>query len=394
MKKKLIITLLASSALTACFDSDDKTSSKFNPEKQTAIITNVDYTEGSQIALAKVAQPRTITDGFLSKTDSDYVVKTHGEHFYHIGRFGIDTIQKYHIDAPSSGYYPNDGFVLRDAGDSTSSNPQDMAFINDKTAIITFLGKTVAWVVNPEAKTFENFKIRELDLSAYVFTKDGVPDLKNVEVINDRAFISMQQYDTKAESDKEKQAYVAVFDINTWEEIDATPEDTNDTKAIALSIRNPQGMQIVDGQIYLNGLGYGTKYVGGIEVINPKTLSNTVIYRANAETGRISSLQMISKNKGFVTDYAAWQNNTFKMMNITSEGVTLTPIEGFENTYLTTISKDGENNIWLGLGGEAATESKAERQPGVQVFTSSGELSGDVLTTELNPASIVFLTKD
>lgn len=392
MKKKLIITLLASSALTACFESDDKKSPKFNPEKQTAIILNNNFTEGSQIALASVAQPRTITDGFLAENDSDYVVKTHGEYFYHIGREDIDTIQKYHIDAPSSGYYPNDGFVLRDAGDSTSSNPQDMAFINDQTAIITFLGKTVAWVVNPEAKTSENFKIRELDLSAYAFNQDGLPDLTDVEIINDRAFITMQQVDFDKGYSKE-QAYVAVFDINTWEEIDATPQDTTDTKAIALNIRNPLGMQVVDNQLYLHGMDYGT-YVGGLETINPNTLKNTVIYRDNEDTGKIWSLQMISKNKGFVTDYAGWQKNTFKMMNITSEGVTLTPIEGFENTYLTTISKDGENNIWLGLGGEAATESKAERQPGVQVFTSSGELSGDVLTTELNPASIVFLTKD
>jgi hypothetical protein len=393
MKIKFFVTLLASSALTGCFDSDNKKNNpKFNPEKQTAIITNVDYSQGSQIALATVAQPRTLTDGFLPKNDSDYSVKTHGEYFYHIGHFGIDTIQKYHIDSPALGYYPNDGFVLRDTGETISSNPQDIAFVNSQTAIITFLGRTVAWVVNPEAKTFEEFKIRELDLSAYAFNDDGLPDLKSVKIINNRAFISMQQVDFDKAYSKE-QAYVAVFDINTWEEIDATPEDTNDTKAIALTIRNPLSMQIVDDQIYLHGMDYST-YVGGLEVINPQTLKNTVIYRDNEETGRIYALQMISPNQGYVIDYVGWKNNSFKLMNINNQGVTFTPIEGYKNTALTTLSKDGQNNIWLGLSGEAASESKQERQPGVQVFTSSGELSGDVLTTKLNPASIVFLTKD
>lgn len=387
MKKKILLMALTSGLLTACIENNDSPS--FNPEKQTAIILNKAFSEGSQIALATVSEPRTLTDGYLATTDSDYTVETFGEYFYYIGRNEIDTIQRFHIDSPSQGYYPNNGYVLRDA-EEEASNPQDIAFVNDNLAVITFLAKTEAWVVNPEAKNFEDFKIRELDLSAYAFN-DGIPDAKNVEIINGRAFISMQQVDFD-NGYKKEQAYVAVFDTNTWEEIDTSPEN-DATKAIALTIRNPLDMQITDKQIYVHGMDYNS-YVGGLEVINPKTLTSIVIYRDSEETGRIFNLAVVSEIQAYAIDYAGWKNNSFKSITIENNQVTISPVTGFENTYLSALGKDGADNIWLGLGSLASSETAPARQPGVQVFTATGELSGDVITTDLDPDKIVFLTKD
>ena len=400
MTKKLFLIILMPFLLTACIGEDDNSPDEIilpepepEPEPEpveTALIMNKAFSEGSQIALATVSKPRSLIDGFLAQNDSDYTVEAHGEYFYHIGRKDIDTIQRYHIDSPNRGYYPNNGYVLRDAGEVTSSNPQDIAFVNNQLAVITFLGKTEAWVVNPEAQNFTDFKIRELDLSAYAFN-DGIPDAKSVEVINGRAFITMQQVDFSNSYSKE-QAYIAVFDTNTWEELDATPEDSA-TKAIALTIRNPIDMQITNNQIYVHGMDYST-YVGGLEVINPKTLTSSVIYRDNEETGRIFTLAMVSENQAYAIDYAGWKDNSLKSITINNDQVSITPVSGYENTYLTTLGKDGSNNIWLGLGSLAATDTTAARQPGVQVFTSTGELSGDMLTTDLDPDKIVFLTKD
>lgn len=387
MKKKILLMALTSGLLTACIENND--SKSFNPEKQTAIILNKTFKEGSQIALATVSEPRTVTDGYLATTDSDYTVETFGEYYYHIGRNEIDTIQRFHIDSPNQGYYPNNGYVLRDAEDE-AANPQDIAFVNDNLAVITFLAKTEAWVVNPEANNFEDFKIRELDLSAYAFN-DGIPDAKNVEIINGRAFISMQQVDFD-NGYKKEQAYVAVFDTNTWEEIDASPEN-DAVKAIALTIRNPLDMQITDKQIYVHGMDYNS-YVGGIEVINPKTLTSNVIYRDNENTGRIFNLAVVSENQAYAIDYAGWKNNSFKSITIENDQVTITPVRGYESSYLSALGKDGSDNIWLGLGSLAASETAPARQPGVQVFTATGELSGDVITTDLDPDKIVFLTKD
>lgn len=384
MKNKLLLLTLSTSLLTACDDSQDSPS--FDSDKQTAIIVNKAFGEGSQIALATVSEPRTLVDGFLDKESSDYTVEVHGEYFYHIGRKDIDTIQRFHIDSPNLGYYPNNGYVLRNDGEATSSNPQDIAFVNDKLAVITFLGKTEAWVVNPEAQTFDDFKIRELDLSAYAFN-DGIPDAKNVEIINGRAFISMQQVDFDNGYSKE-QAYVAVFDTNSWEELDTSPEEPA-TKAIALTIRNPLDVQIADNQLYVHGMDYST-YVGGLEVINPNTLTSTVLYRDNEETGRIFNLTMVSATQAYAIDYAGWKNNSFKSISINNNEVTITPITGYDNTYLTALGTDNANNIWLGLGSVA----DPIRQAGVQVFTSTGEVSGEVLTTELDPDKIIFLTKD
>jgi hypothetical protein len=398
--------MLISIFLTACAGEDNSASNENtpptptpNPEPEpepepepveTAIIINKSFSVGSQIALAEVSLPRTVTDGYLAKNDSDYTVEVHGEYFYHIGRKDIDTIQRFHIDSPNLGFYPNNGYVLRDAGEVTSSNPQDIAFINDQLAVITFLGKTEAWVVNPEAQNFADFKIRELDLSAYAFN-DGIPDAKNVEVINGRAFISMQQVDFSNGYSKE-QAYIAVFDTSSWEELDANPQEPG-VKAIALTIRNPLDMQIVDDHLYVYGMDYSS-YVGGLEVINPSTLTSNVIYRDNAETGRIFNLTMVSANQAYAIDYAGWKNNSFKSIAINNDSVTITPVTGYENTYLTALGSDSTSNVWLGLGAIAADGDTPARQPGVQVFTSAAELSGEVLTTDLDPDKIVFLTKD
>lgn len=411
MTKQLSLMILIPLFLSACIGEDNSSADEITPPIteptptptptpepepepepiEMAIIVNKDFSEGSQIALATVSEPRSLTDGFLVKNDSDYSVEVFGEYFYHIGHKDIDTIQRFHIDSPSQGFYPNDGFVLRDAGEVISSNPQDIAFVNNELAVITFLGKTEAWVVNPSAQTFENFKLRELDLSAYAFN-DGIPDAKSVEIINGRAFIAMQQVDFANGYTKE-QAYVAVFDTTTWEELDASP-DIEATKALALTIRNPLDMQILNNQLYVHGMDYSS-YVGGLEVINPSTLTSTVIYRDNQETGRIFSLVMVSTTQAYAIDYAGWKNNSFNTITISNNQVSsITPVAGFENTYLTALGIDGANNVWLGLGSVAASDTTAERQPGVQVFTDTGELSGGVLTTDLDPDKILFLTKD
>jgi len=129
-----VITAFISSALllSGCNDKDNKAEEiTFNDIAVVQSVASgesmIEFTDG----ITDVAS------NYNSKTATDYGIATRGEYIYHIGRYNIDTIQKYHIDNPQLGYYPGEGYSLRSAGETTSANPYNISFITDDTAVIT-----------------------------------------------------------------------------------------------------------------------------------------------------------------------------------------------------------------------------------------------------------------
>ena len=124
---KPLAVIAFSQLLTACNLLDNDNDKSLTPFDGIAVIqssgsgeSNVEFTDG----ISK------IESGFLPKTATDYSVFAKGEYFYHLGKSTIDTIQKYHIDNPEMGFYPNNGFSLMDSGDTTSANPHELIFLN------------------------------------------------------------------------------------------------------------------------------------------------------------------------------------------------------------------------------------------------------------------------
>src|SRR5690554_3325557 len=162
-----------------------------------------------------------VVSRFNETTATDYTVFTNGNFYYHLGKYDIDTIQKYHIDNPAKGYYPNDGFSLRSVGDTDSANFYNMAFLNDSQAIITRYGATSAWVVNLDAQNADDFLIKELDLSSHATGEDdSIPEMDMVFLHGDKAFISLQNLTDWNSTGNEK---VVVYNTKTWQEIDTDP---------------------------------------------------------------------------------------------------------------------------------------------------------------------------
>lgn len=300
ISKKILLPLsfLSTALLTGC-GSDDNKPDKIN-FKDVAVIQSV----GSGESMLEFTDGKTdVASRFNSKLATDYTIETRGEYFYHIGKFGIDTIQKYHIDEPQQGYYPGDGFSLKTAGTATSANPYNMGFIDDATAVITRYEMTTAWVVNLNAKNADEFLIRELDLSHHVTDSDPDsgdidPEMDNVFVYNNRVYISMQNLKGWTPTPNAK---VAVFDASNWEEIDIDPV-TEGVQAIALNLQNHQSGAISGNKIYLGSLVYGETNTGGIEEVNLDDFSVTTLTDEHA----VNRVVTTESGQVFFTEYKGW----------------------------------------------------------------------------------------
>lgn len=362
-------------ALTGCFDSDTKK----NPAvtfNDIAIVQSVGSGESMLEFTNGIDQ---VISGFHSKTATDYRVFAHGEYFYHLGRFNIDTIQKYHIDNPSLGYYPNDGFSLRTAGDSSSANPYNMGFLDDNTAVITRYGSTSAWVVNLAATKFDDFFIHELDLSHHATGEDDtIPEMAMVFVYNNKVFITLQNLTNWQSTGNER---VVVFDATTWNEID-TDSTTDGTQAIALDLANHQSGTRVGNTLYLGSLVY-SPLGGGLEAVNLDTYTTTTITDEYA----VNRLTSTDSGRIFFTSYEGWQVNTLYTLN----GSTVQQVsDDLANLNLSAMAASGDV-LWLGTSGETNTLHRLDAAGSFSQTQALADIQLSQVELAFKPIGIAFL---
>jgi hypothetical protein len=339
---KISLTIFSTIILAGCgSDSDTKTLTPFTGiaavQTKGSGESQVEFTDGKE----------SIESGFLAKTATDYSVFSNGEYFYQLGKFNIDTVQKYHIDSPQLGLYPNDGYILRESGTDTSVNPHNIVFLNDEsnTAVITRYGHTESWVVNLDAQDFDDFIITTLDLSHHtdsITESDPNPEANMLFINDNKLFITLQNLDNYAATENAK---VVVFDTATWDEVD-TDSTTDGVQAISLTLKNHQSGTIFGNSIYLASLVYSDwgsedPNTGGIEMINTDTFISTVITNELA----VSKIAVDGSGKVFFSDYAAWENNTLYVLN--SDNSYSQVSDDFSGINITALASPGDS-IWLG----------------------------------------------
>ena len=406
--KNILTGLLACSLLTGCVneleDSSDSAQEDIIPSPEenslcgpehavaftapssgnssTSIIRAADYGDGSHIEF--IENGSVTQTGLLANTQTDYAVAGRGEYFYYMGRLGIDTFQKYYYTSPESGLYQtqnNLGYSIREAGQDNSPNATMIGFINNSTAILPRREENKAWVVNLDAQTESEFKICELDLSEYATTviSDGVtttypPHMTLVNINENYAAITMQRLEdyTPVES-----AYVAVFDLNTWQEIDTNPIEEG-LKGIELNLKNIQGSSLSGNDLYLSSLLYSDNS-GGIEKVSLENMTTTTI---NDESG-YSSIAVSSNGNIYAISYEGWQNNGLYQI----DGDTRSEIDNTSGSYLTTMTTNG-NELWLGFG------LSGENQPKIEVFNTINNIGTYTIDGLLrSPVGITFIEK-
>ena len=321
----------------------------------------------SVIDTEPVGGPRSAENNLLPTPTTDITVAAYGHFFYRIERFQADNVTKFDITAPETPIWQ---FSTMDDTDTATSNPYDMIFVSDQKAYLLRYGSARAWIVNPSATTQADFKIGELDLSAYA-DSDGIPEMSCAVIANGKLFIAMQRLDRDDGFSHTNDVYVAVFDTTTDREIATGTDNLDNVMGIVLPIRNVGSIQYIaaNDTIYVQGAGgyesswsgRAAEYTGGIVAIDPGNYSVSQILddgdSENHPYGNISGMGIVSPEKGYFVGYAGYGDNALYQFNpttgdvlgVANDGLTGKNIAGMEAGAFT----DDNNMLWVCNGTDA-----------------------------------------
>ncbi len=394
-----VLSVLALSSILACAGSSDpaaQASLAANVEKF-AVIATTDYTGSASHAIIGLDQPRTaLLDPQPSRDSKDVTITCNGKYIYRIERrnFGANgSVVKFSLDDPKQVIYD---YSADDADPSSSSNPIDIAFVNQNKAYLLRNMNNKIWIINPSAQNEAEFKIGEIDLSAYS-PDHGVtpPAMSKGLIIGNRLFILLQRLD--AFYSPSVASYIAVFNTDTDQEIDTGYGEAG-LKGVKLDIRNPYGRLIYNnGTIYVAGTIFPDnpawfsttwtdyKNYSGIQRINAATLEpdHNIIHKA---VSTITYLSVASPDKGYFVEYIGAGNTRLRSFNPTTGVVSASVIAGIGDSGdrdISDIALDSENKLWI------ADFSIANM--GMYVLNTADDTIEDgPISTGLNPVAISF----
>ncbi len=403
---KILASILTTSLLVGCLDESDDSvevvigSVPCGPEHVQNFskgILNADYITAAQMDTGAASHVLFVESGDITQNDlipfadkDDFVLAGRSSYFYQLGRKTIDTFQKYFYSSPEAGLYQTEnelGFTLRNAGNDTSPNGHSVGFVNDSTAVISRYDADKAWVVNLDAQLESEFKTCELDLSEYNIYETSpetgeqvsvsVSNMDQVQIHENYAVIVLQRLDQNWVA---QDAYAAIFDLNTWEEIDTNPNEDG-LKGIKLELKNHQGSAIIDDSLYLTSLIYGVPNTGGIEKVDLNTLTTSIV---NTQYG-YSKIAITENKNVYATSYTDWEDNALHQIT----GATNSIIDTVSGEFLYSLSAR-KNELWLGVGlkGDGSNQPKLSRYNA----EDNSKIGSDILVNG-TPKDIVFIEK-
>jgi hypothetical protein len=376
----------------------------FGEVTQNAIIATASpYSEESSTGAHCVASvdpaggPRTIQTNLLPTDKTDIMVVAFENYFYRIERFQADNITKFDIAAPDTPIYQ---YSVLDSGDADSANPHGLIFLSAEKAYLLRYGKATAWIVNPSATTEAEFKIGELDLSAYA-DQDGLPEMDTGVIVDDILYITLQRMDRSDGWAPKNTSYVALFNTETDEEIDTGTQNPDDVKGIALPGPNTGAIQYLAGNdtIYIQAIGdYGSTYynrdpayTGGIITLNPTTYETALLVDDGDDSdhpyGNITGMAIVSAEKGYFVGYAGWGDNTLYEFSPTTGDVSGVVSAELSNINIAGMQAgayaDKNDRLWV------CNQTDAE----VVILDTEDNTIDEKLSTNLNPLMVVFTSE-
>lgn len=381
--------ILFSTVLAGC-DSSDSEEIILPQEPGQALVQTVapDYTS-SEVVLVDVENEQVQT-GLYIKDKSDYTLAANGDDIFHIGRYFIDTISKYNASALETEVWT---FSTQDNEDSISRNPYSLVFASANKAYLLRYGSDKVWIVNPQASQAEDFKIGELDLSAYVENNSSnTPNPSAAVIHNGLLFIAMQRLDDNWSA---QTAYVAVFDTETDMEMETNASTSDSVKGVPLAGLNPleHSLYAFDNEVFVTSRdSYSSFDFSGskIEAIDVNNFSRRDVVLGSDLSANIKSAVVVNENKGyFYTSQSVYEPSYHEVsslyeFNPTTGEVTAENVAGSGSEGINFITLDEVNYLWVSV---ASNES-----PGVDVVDTDTNLKYlERLLTDLNPSKIVFL---
>lgn len=347
------------------------------------------YDAGS-LAVAETNSPWRSYPNLRDTLFSDHIVDSYGKWAFEILRYNLDSIIKY--DKRNIG---PDGviwqFSTKDSPDDPTSNPHDLGFLSQTKAYLTRYGSTTLWIVDPSAESEQNFKKGEVDLSPLA-DADGIPEMSNILVLPEkkRAFILCQRLD-RNNNWVPQGAYIAV--INTRKDRLIQPDGK---PGIELQGKNPTAIVYLPAMDRLfvlctgkfPGFGSPAEYSGGIEVVNPNTLTSEGILVDDGDDSALyggnffGGLAVFSQNLAAFGVYVGWGDNRVLTFNPTTGEVygVLGDLEGFGMDF---IARGPFGHLWV---------SDAVNSQILLYDPSTGERVAQ-MNTGLIPNAITFFRK-
>jgi len=365
-------------------------------QKAVVATAAADYSSGDHVVISvdPLGGPRAVSgtdQSGMYPTISDITVAAYGRYFYRIERFQSDSITKFDISSPATPVWQ---FSTLDPGE-TSSNPHDLVFANPTKAYLMRYGTAKAWIVDPSAAAEADFKIGELDLSAYA-DGDGYPEMHTGVVVNGKLFIALQRID-RDNAWTPTTAYLAVFDTETDTEID-TGQGQGGLQGIELPVKNPGGIQYLEenNTIYVQGkgdlgatwTGRPAEYSGGIISVNPDTYQTSLVLddgnSTNHPYGNISGMTIADSTKGYFAGYAGWGDNTLYVFNPATGQAS-----GAANDYLKNKNIAGmETGVYLDMNEMLWVCNSTDAE--VVILDTTDDSIDEKISTNLNPQRVVF----
>jgi hypothetical protein len=365
---------------------------------QTAVVAAgaADYSSGAHsiISVNPMGGPRAFQNNLLPTAVSDIITASFGEHFYRIERYKSDSVTKFHIAAPQT---PISQFSTLDSPEQTSNNPHDMIFVSETKAYMPMFGNNAVWIVNPSATTQAEFKVGELDISAYA-DSDGIPEAHQGIVVDGRLFLLIQRWDRDTSWTPSNIGYVAVFDVATDTEIDTGQDVAGGLPGIPMPIKAPNNILFLPetNTIYVSGAGRypygeptGWEYTGGICVLDPATYYvGQVLDDGDADNhpfGGIGALAVLSPEVAFFTGYQASSScSVFPWNPSTYEVGPVIPALQEKNLHVGgkgSLTFDENNLLWV----PSLTE------PGVVIYNPETQAVDEIVPTNLNPGTVALV---
>lgn len=401
MKQQYKLTLAALFAVTfisACSSDDKEDGTDIEVIAETApsnaIVQTVapDYTSSELVMVT--GSDSQVSTGYQIKDKSDFTVSTYNSEVFHIGRYGIDTIEKFASDNLDTATW---SYSTQDDLDSSSRNPYAITFASEQKAYLLRYGSPTVWIVNPEATQAEDFKIGELDLSAYAENNSALTPSPASAVITDgKLFIAMQRID---DSWNAQQAYVAVFDTATDAEIETNASSTDSVMGIPVNGVNPLENSLVafGNEVFITSRdSYASFDLSGsmIEAIDTDTFALREVLTASDiadnTAANIKASVVVAADTGFffvsqsVYEPSYHEVSAIYQFNPTTGEINAQTVAGSGEEAINAIAYDSNGYLWVAVGSNTA--------PGLDILDlETGELYGERLLTDLNPTAIAIL---
>ena len=393
-RTSLPILLAASVLLGACSSNDD--SDAEDAGEPIAFAATAVYPTGE---IVQISDQYTVS-GSYPATTSDLRVETDGTNLFQLGRLDLNSLTKFDKNDTSAV-----GFQYSVNGEETNVNPHDVVFASETKAYVLRYESPTIWIVNPSATSEEEFKIGELDISAYdpdTADEDTSPKATSGVIVDGKLYVLIQRLTGFSPIE---QGYVAVFDVETDSEINTEQGAADNVNGIPLGSLNPTNIRYnaATDEIYVTGRGNifvqynmlpGDPYSGGLFAIDNATYTvSQYLDDGDAATnngmGFIERTLVVGDEKGYVSLYAAEEpaagvnRSVLHTFNLAT-GVIGEPVAALDGKTVASLTMGNDGYVWVGV-------SNADAPGFVRLNPQDDTAVGSFIPTALSPLNLVFI---